>query len=43
MGSILTEVAGDEGDEDIIDICNQLMGGLKRYVLEDVGKPGTFI
>lgn len=29
MGSILTEVAGDEGEEDIIDICNQLMGALK--------------
>lgn len=29
VGSILTEVAGDEGEEDIIDICNQLMGALK--------------
>jgi len=32
VGSILTEVAGDEGEEDIIDICNQLMGALKGYV-----------
>lgn len=32
VGSILTEVAGDEGEEDIIDICNQLMGALKGCV-----------
>ena len=32
VGSILTEVAGDGGEEDIIDICNQLMGALKGYV-----------
>ena len=41
MGSILAEVAGDDGDEDIIDICNQLMSGLKGYVLEDLIKPGA--
>lgn len=29
VGTILTEVAGDEGEEDIIDICNQLMSALK--------------
>lgn len=29
VGSILAEVAGDEGDDDIINICNQLMTGLK--------------
>ena len=29
VGSILAEVAGDEGDEKIIDLCNQLMGALK--------------
>ena len=32
VGNILTEVSGDEGEEDIIDICNQLMGALKGYV-----------
>ena len=32
VGSILTEVAGDEGEDDIIDICNQLMDALKGYV-----------
>ena len=32
VGSILTEVAGDEEEEDIIDICNQLMGALKGCV-----------
>ena len=29
VGSILAEVAGDEGDDKIIDLCNQLMGALK--------------
>ncbi|KAJ7376207.1 ATP-binding cassette sub- F member 3 [Desmophyllum pertusum] len=29
VGSILAEVAGDEGEDDIIDICNQLMSALK--------------
>jgi len=29
VGSILAEVAGDEGDDDIIDICNQLLSVLK--------------
>lgn len=29
VGSILVEVAGDEGDDKIIDLCNQLMGALK--------------
>ena len=32
VGSILAEVAGDEGDDDIIDICNQLLSVLKGYV-----------
>lgn len=32
VGSILAEVAGDEGEDDIVDICNQLMSGLKGYV-----------
>ena len=29
VGSILAEVAGDEEDDKIIDLCNQLMGALK--------------
>ena len=29
VGSILAEVAGDEGDDKINDLCNQLMGALK--------------
>ena len=29
VGSILAEVAGDEGDDNIIDICNQLLAALK--------------
>ena len=33
VGSILAEVAGDEGEDDIIDICNQLMSALKGFVL----------
>lgn len=32
VGSILAEVAGDEGEDNIIDICNQLMSALKGYV-----------
>ena len=32
VGSILAEVAGDEGEDDIIDICNQLRCALKGYV-----------
>ena len=36
VGSILAEVAGDEGEDYIIDICNQLLSALKGYVLDEV-------
>lgn len=33
VGSVLAEVAGDEGEDEIIDLCNQLLSTLKGYVL----------
>ena len=33
VGSILAEVAGNEGEDNSIDICNEFMCVLKGYVL----------